>query len=87
MSPTMKRSFDWRVMQSSRMRQIGARSKEVLRKVAQDLGISLTPVRDAINRLIAENVLDRGGEKRGICGWCWVGRGDREEQGKGRPGS
>jgi DNA-binding GntR family transcriptional regulator len=33
----------------------------ILRKVAQDLGISLTPVRDAINRLAAENVLDRGG--------------------------
>ena len=41
----------------------------ILRKVAQDLGISLTPVRDAINRLIAENVLDRGGRRsrrRGI---------------------
>jgi DNA-binding GntR family transcriptional regulator len=33
----------------------------VLRKVADDLGISLTPVRDAVNRLIAEKVLDRGG--------------------------
>jgi DNA-binding GntR family transcriptional regulator len=33
----------------------------ILRKVAQDLGISLTPVRDAINRLAAENVLERGG--------------------------
>jgi DNA-binding GntR family transcriptional regulator len=41
----------------------------ILRKVAQDLGISLTPVRDAINRLAAENVLDRGGgwsRRRGI---------------------
>ena len=37
----------------------------ILRKVAQDLGISLTPVRDAINRLIAENVLDRGGVGQG----------------------
>jgi hypothetical protein len=33
----------------------------ILRKVAQDLGISLTPVRDAINRLAAENILERGG--------------------------
>ena len=37
----------------------------VLRKVADDLGISLTPVRDAVNRLIAENVLDRGGVGQG----------------------
>jgi DNA-binding GntR family transcriptional regulator len=35
--------------------------KVVLRKVADDLGISLTPVRDAVNRLIAEKVLERGG--------------------------
>lgn len=33
----------------------------VLRRVADDLGISLTPVRDAVNRLIAEKVLVRGG--------------------------
>ena len=33
----------------------------VLRHVADDLGISLTPVRDAVNRLIAEKVLERGG--------------------------
>src|SRR3569623_8367 len=33
----------------------------VLRKVADDLGISLTPVRDAVNRLIAEKVLERRG--------------------------
>ena len=33
----------------------------VLRQVADDLGISLTPVRDAVNRLIAEKVLERGG--------------------------
>lgn len=33
----------------------------VLRQVADDLGISLTPVRDAVNRLIAERVLERGG--------------------------
>lgn len=32
----------------------------VLREVADDLGISLTPVRDAVNRLIAERILDRG---------------------------
>lgn len=32
----------------------------VLREVAGELGISLTPVRDAVNRLIAERVLDRG---------------------------
>ena len=37
----------------------------ILRKVAQDLGISLTPVRDAINRLAAENVLERGGVGQG----------------------
>ena len=37
----------------------------ILRKVALDLGISLTPVRDAINRLAAENVLDRGGVGQG----------------------
>lgn len=33
----------------------------VLRQVADDLGISLTPVRDAVNRLTAERVLERGG--------------------------
>ncbi len=33
----------------------------VLRQVADGLGISLTPVRDAVNRLIAERVLERGG--------------------------
>lgn len=32
----------------------------VLRDVADDLGISLTPVRDAVNRLIAERILERG---------------------------
>lgn len=32
----------------------------VLREVAGELGISLTPVRDAVNRLIAERVLERG---------------------------
>ena len=37
----------------------------ILRKVALDLGISLTPVRDAINRLAAENVLERGGVGQG----------------------
>lgn len=39
----------------------------VLRDVAGGLGISLTPVRDAINHLIAERVLDRGpgGQKGG----------------------
>jgi DNA-binding GntR family transcriptional regulator len=37
----------------------------VLRTIANDLGISLTPVRDAVNRLIAENVLDRGGVGQG----------------------
>ena len=37
----------------------------ILRKIAQDLGISLTPVRDAVNRLAAENVLDRGGVGQG----------------------
>src|SRR3954468_22811924 len=33
----------------------------VLRQVADDLGISLTPVRDAVNRLVAEKVLEHGG--------------------------
>lgn len=33
----------------------------VLRDVADDLGISLTPVRDAVNRLTAEKILERGG--------------------------
>ncbi|WP_051401810.1 GntR family transcriptional regulator [Advenella kashmirensis] len=39
----------------------------ILRDVAGKLGISLTPVRDAINHLIAERVLDRGpgGQKGG----------------------
>ena len=32
----------------------------VLREIAGELGISLTPVRDAVNRLIAERVLERG---------------------------
>mgnify|MGYP001366209635 CR=1 FL=1 len=33
----------------------------VLRKVADDLGLSPPPVRDAVNRLIDEKVLERGG--------------------------
>ncbi len=33
----------------------------VLRQLADQLGISLTPVRDAVNRLIAEKVLQHGG--------------------------
>lgn len=37
----------------------------VLRQVADDLGISLTPVRDAVNRLIAERVLERGNVGQG----------------------
>ena len=39
----------------------------ILRDVAGKLGISLTPVRDAVNHLIAERVLDRGpgGQKGG----------------------
>lgn len=39
----------------------------LLREVAQELGISLTPVRDAVNHLVAERVLDRGpgGQKGG----------------------
>lgn len=39
----------------------------LLRDIAQELGISLTPVRDAVNHLIAERVLDRGpgGQKGG----------------------
>ncbi|MBV9891008.1 MAG: GntR family transcriptional regulator, partial [Rhizobacter sp.] len=32
----------------------------VLRDVARELGISSTPVRDAVNRLVAERVLERG---------------------------
>ena len=37
----------------------------VLRQVADELGISLTPVRDAVNRLIAEKILDHGGLGQG----------------------
>ena len=37
----------------------------VLRQVADALGISLTPVRDAVNRLIAEKILDHGGLGQG----------------------
>lgn len=37
----------------------------VLRQVADNLGISPTPVRDAVNRLIAEKVLERGGVGQG----------------------
>lgn len=37
----------------------------ILRDVADELGISLTPVRDAVNHLIAEKVLDRGGVGQG----------------------
>jgi DNA-binding GntR family transcriptional regulator len=37
----------------------------VLRQVADDLGISLTPVRDAVNRLIAEKILEHGGVGQG----------------------
>ena len=37
----------------------------VLRDVAEELGISLTPVRDAVNRLSAEKVLHRGSAGNG----------------------
>lgn len=37
----------------------------VLREIADELGISLTPVRDAVNHLIAENILERGGVGQG----------------------
>ncbi len=37
----------------------------MLRQVADGLGISLTPVRDAVNRLIAEKILDHGGLGQG----------------------
>jgi DNA-binding GntR family transcriptional regulator len=37
----------------------------LLRDVADRLGISLTPVRDAVNRLIAEHVLERGSVGQG----------------------
>ena len=37
----------------------------LLRDVADRLGISLTPVRDAVNRLIAERVLERGSVGQG----------------------
>lgn len=37
----------------------------LLRDVAEQLGISLTPVRDAVNRLIAERVLERGSVGQG----------------------
>jgi DNA-binding GntR family transcriptional regulator len=37
----------------------------VLRDIADQLGISLTPVRDAVNRLVAERVLERGSVGQG----------------------
>ncbi len=37
----------------------------VRRQVADDLGISLTPVRDAVNRLVAERILERGSSGQG----------------------
>lgn len=37
----------------------------VLRDVADELGVSLTPVRDAVNRLVAEKVLERGSVGQG----------------------
>lgn len=37
----------------------------LLRELAADLGISLTPVRDAVNRLVAERVLERGSSGQG----------------------
>jgi DNA-binding GntR family transcriptional regulator len=37
----------------------------VLRDFADQLGISLTPVRDAVNRLVAERVLERGSVGQG----------------------
>ncbi|WP_375463934.1 GntR family transcriptional regulator [uncultured Methylobacterium sp.] len=37
----------------------------LLRDVATELGISPTPVRDAVNRLIAEHVLERGSSGQG----------------------
>lgn len=37
----------------------------ILRDVADELGISLTPVRDAVNRLTAEKILERGGVGNG----------------------
>ncbi len=37
----------------------------LLREVADELGISLTPVRDAVNRLVAENILERGSVGQG----------------------
>lgn len=42
----------------------------VLRQIADRLGISLTPVRDAVNRLIAEKILEHGG--RGQTGGAVV---------------
>jgi DNA-binding GntR family transcriptional regulator len=39
--------------------------KILLRDVAEQMGISLTPVRDAVNRLVAERVLERGGVGQG----------------------
>lgn len=37
----------------------------LLRDIAAELGISLTPVRDAVNRLVAEHVLERGSPGQG----------------------
>lgn len=37
----------------------------LLRDIAMELGVSLTPVRDAVNRLVAEHVLERGSSGQG----------------------
>ncbi|MCJ2137475.1 GntR family transcriptional regulator [Methylobacterium sp. J-026] len=45
--------------------RFGPGERILLREVAAELGISLTPVRDAVNRLIAEHVLERGSSGQG----------------------
>ncbi len=43
----------------------GPGERILLRDVAGELGISLTPVRDAVNRLVAEHILERGSSGQG----------------------
>jgi DNA-binding GntR family transcriptional regulator len=43
----------------------GPGDKILLRNTADELGISLTPVRDAVNRLVAERALERGSVGQG----------------------
>lgn len=69
MSPIRRDTLWDRAYESLRTALLAGRfapgERVVLRQVADDLGISLTPVRDAVNRLIAERILERGGVGQG----------------------